>query len=185
MVNTEMPDLFQDNHQPQALSPAQTRVVVALAQGCSVSAAAETAGVHRTTVHRWLKDPVFDAAVMQTRDDYCETLADGFHALTGLAVTKLRTVLESPDTPPAVVARVSLALLNRRYFPKKGWEIGPMLDLQTLLSSENENGEAPHASLENLVVSDALCSIPTREPPVTTPGPLPNPLPQREMRNRR
>ena len=98
-----MPDSLHDNNsqpQLQAISLAQSRVVVALAQGCSVSAAAQNAGVHRMTVHRWLKDPVFEAAVMQTRDDYIETLDDAFKSLTGLAVNKLRTLPESPDTPP-------------------------------------------------------------------------------------
>ena len=157
-----MPDLSQDNS--QALSTAQTRVVVALAQGCSVSAAAETAGVHRMTVHRWLKDPVFDAAVKQTRDDYRETISDAFQTLTGLAVTKLRMLLESQSTPPAVLAKVSLAILNRRYFPKKGWELAPMLNLEVSPESEDEDGEPVHASLEHPVTCDAFCNIPPHQP---------------------
>jgi len=158
----DMPDTIHDDSQHQALSPVQTRVVVALAQGCSVSDAAETAGVHRMTVHRWLKDPAFDAAVKQTRDDYIEAVCDRFRTLTGLAITKLRVLLESPDTPPAIVAKVSLALLNRRYFPRDGWELPAMDDLDDSEDSEDEEGD--NASLEQPVTSDALCNNSSHEP---------------------
>jgi hypothetical protein len=157
-----MADHSPETSEPQALSPVQTRVVVALAQGCSVAAAAETAGVHRTTIHRWLQDPVFDAAVKQTRDDYCETICDEFKSLTGLAVSKLRMLLESLNTPPSVVARVSLALLNRRNFPKQGWELAPMHDSGISPVSDgkddDDDDDDDDASLENSSKSDALCS---------------------------
>src|SRR5205809_777338 len=38
-----------------ALSPAQAKVIAALAQGQTVTAAAEDAGVHRTTIHHWMR----------------------------------------------------------------------------------------------------------------------------------
>ena len=46
------------------LSPVQAQVIEALAQGQTVSAAAEKAGVHRTTIHHWIRnEPQFKAAV--------------------------------------------------------------------------------------------------------------------------
>ena len=146
-----MSDTYQENSEPLALSSIQTRVVVALAQGCSVSAAAETAGVHRATIHRWLQDLAFDSAVKQTRDDFIETLGDDFKTLTGLALTKLRMLLESPKTPPAVAARVSLAILNRSQFPKNGWELAAMDELE----SGEEDDESDDATLEHSVESVA------------------------------
>ena len=38
-----------------ALSPAQAKVIAALAQEQTVTAAAEDAGVHRTTIHHWMR----------------------------------------------------------------------------------------------------------------------------------
>ena len=37
------------------LSPAQAKVIAALAQGQTGTAAAEDAGVHRTTIHHWMR----------------------------------------------------------------------------------------------------------------------------------
>jgi DNA-binding NarL/FixJ family response regulator len=46
------------------LSPAQAEVIAALAQGHTVTAAARDAGIHRTTIHHWLRhEPAFKAAV--------------------------------------------------------------------------------------------------------------------------
>ena len=45
------------------LSPVQAQVIAALAQGRTVTAAAQTAGVHRNTIYNWLNEPLFKTAV--------------------------------------------------------------------------------------------------------------------------
>jgi len=154
-----MSDQLLQNSEPPALSPVQMRVVVALAQGMSISDAAEFAGVHRVTIHRWLQNPAFDAAVKQTRDQYVENIKHEFQSLTGLAVIKLRKLLDSPKTPPGVVAQVSLSLLNRWHFPKKGWEIAalPNEPASEEEGEDNEqNEEHADATLKAGVASVAI-----------------------------
>jgi len=51
------------------LSPAQAQVIKSLARGQTVTAAAEDAGVHRTTVHHWIRtEPAFKAGAETARD---------------------------------------------------------------------------------------------------------------------
>ena len=60
------------------LSSAQAQVIAALTQGRSVTAAALEAGLHRTTIHHWLRhEPAFKLAVEQARTEYAVTLNDG------------------------------------------------------------------------------------------------------------
>jgi hypothetical protein len=140
-----------------ALSSLQTRVVVALAQGCSISEAALMSGVTRVTIHRWLHDPAFAAALKQIRDKYIETIKNDLQGLTGLAITKLRLLLESPKTPPGVVARVSLALLNRQQLPYPGSETAAKPDPYASEEppSDQQNGDA---TLDASVASVANCN---------------------------
>jgi hypothetical protein len=51
------------------LSAAQLKVAVALAEGKTVTAAARQAGVHRTTIHHWLRtQPDFVRAAQEAQD---------------------------------------------------------------------------------------------------------------------
>ena len=64
------------------LSPVQAQVIEALAQGQTVSAAAEKAGVHRTTIHHWIRtEPQFQAAVRIAQAEYSAELNDGIREL--------------------------------------------------------------------------------------------------------
>jgi hypothetical protein len=48
------------------LSPVQQRVVAALAQGCTITAAAAKVQMHRSTIHEWLNtNPAFSAALAE------------------------------------------------------------------------------------------------------------------------
>ena len=56
-------------------SPVQAQVIEALAQGQTVSAAAEKVGVHRTTIHHWIRnEPQFKAAVKTAQSEYAAEL---------------------------------------------------------------------------------------------------------------
>jgi hypothetical protein len=75
------------------LSPAQAEVIKALARGAIVTAAAEDAGVHRTTIRHWIRtEPAFKAAV---------ELNDGIRELAARALLTLHDLLQDPTTPPA------------------------------------------------------------------------------------
>jgi Homeodomain-like domain len=152
-----MSDQLPETSEPLALSPLQIRVVTALAEGMSISDAAAFVGIHRATVHRWLQDPAFYAALKKTRHEFVTMVNHEFQTLTGVAVIKLRMLLESPKTPPAVVAQVSLALLNRRHFPKPDWEMAAIPDELGSDEAGDETKEDGDATLKAGVASVAIC----------------------------
>ena len=106
------------------LSPAQAQVIAALAQGRTITDAARHAGIHRTTIHTWFRDqPVFKSSFEEAQREYVETLHDGMRDLAARAVETLRSLLDDPNTPPAVRLRTALAVLQRPRFPKPGWQL--------------------------------------------------------------
>jgi hypothetical protein len=108
---------------PANPSPVQAQVIAALAQGRTVTAAAQDAGLHRNTIYNWLHEPAFQTAADEARREYIATLSDGMRALAALAVDTLRSLLEDPNTPPAVRLRTALAVLQRPHFPDRGWHL--------------------------------------------------------------
>jgi hypothetical protein len=97
-----------------ALSPAQAEVAAALARGETITAAAEQAGVHRTTVHHWLRhEPEFKTAVLAARREYVETVNDELRELAARALQTLRKLLDDPTTAPALQLKAALAILQR------------------------------------------------------------------------
>lgn len=97
------------------LSPTQAQVAAALAQGSTVSAAAEAAGVHRASVHNWLKSsPAFGDAIRYAKDKYLQRLEDELYDLSRLAMKTLRDTMNDATASPSTRVRASLAVLNRK-----------------------------------------------------------------------
>ena len=106
------------------LSPVQAQVIEALAQGQTVSAAAEKAGVHRTTIHHWIRtEPQFKAAVRIAQAEYSAELNDGIRELAARALLTLHDLLQDISTPPAVRLKTALAILQRPHAPNPGWHL--------------------------------------------------------------
>jgi hypothetical protein len=105
------------------LSPAQAQVIAALAQGRTVTAAAQGAGIHRNTIYNWLDEPEFKTAVGEAQREYVAVLSDGMRDLAALAIDTMRSLLEDPKTPPSVRLRTALAILQRPHFPQPGWHL--------------------------------------------------------------
>jgi len=59
------------------LDERQLRALAALIRNSNVSQAADEAGVHRSTVHRWLQEPVFSQALSAAASQaHAQTLAN-------------------------------------------------------------------------------------------------------------
>ena len=96
------------------LSPAQTQTVAILAQGGTITAAANAAGVHRSTVHNWFKDcKPFRAAIDEARDESQEQLRDEIKDLNALALKSLRDLLQDPKASSSVRLKAALAVITR------------------------------------------------------------------------
>src|SRR6266404_5625155 len=110
------------------LSPVQAQVIEALAQGQTVSAAAEKAGIHRTTIHNWIRNqPQFKAAVQTAQSEYAAEVNDSIHELAAHALLTLHDLLRDPATPHAIRLKTALAILQRPHAPNPGWNLpGPV-----------------------------------------------------------
>jgi transposase-like protein len=107
-----------------ALTPVQAQVVLALAQGATVTAAAAAVNLHRGTIYKWLNNQEeFEQAVREAREDYILTLRDELRDLSAVALATLRTLLTDPQTPAAVRMRLALAILERPQFPHPTWNL--------------------------------------------------------------
>ncbi len=126
------------------LSPVQAQVIEALAQGQTVSAAAEKAGVHRTTIHHWIRnEPQFKAAVRTAQSEYAAELNDGLRELAVRAVLALHDLLQDISTPPAVRLKTALAILQRPHAPNPGWNLPCPVESEP---AETNSGATPIAA---------------------------------------
>ena len=83
------------------LTPQQQRALEALLAGQTVTAAANTAGVDRSTVHRWQKDDlVFRAAFNRGRRELLASVHTRLLALTERAVACVERELDGARPAP-------------------------------------------------------------------------------------
>src|SRR5918999_79348 len=102
---------MRQNATLQALSPKQRAAVEALLATGEVAAAAQAAGVSRATLHRWLREPAFLAAV---RDAEARALDDLSRLLVRLGRTAAATLAKAmgdASTPWATRVRAADAAL--------------------------------------------------------------------------
>jgi hypothetical protein len=94
-------------------TPGQFRSIAALVGGATVTAAAESAGVSRATVHRWLAgDSTFAAELALAKIEQAAALQAGIRGLGDLAVRAMQDLLSSPIVPPAVRLRAATTVLE-------------------------------------------------------------------------
>jgi hypothetical protein len=103
-----------------SLSTVQIDAVAFLAAGNSILAAAQSAGVHRATIHNWLKLPDFCAALAEARSDYADHMRTKLKEIAALALDTIRQTLTDSQVSPAVKLKAALAVLDRSLFPKPG-----------------------------------------------------------------
>jgi transposase-like protein len=106
------------------LKPIQVQVIAALAEGRSVTRAAAAVGIHRSTIHNWMRtSKEFRDAVNQARDHFFECVNDQLNELSAVALDTVRQLLTSPDTPPSLRLQAALAVLQRPGQRDKGWQL--------------------------------------------------------------
>jgi hypothetical protein len=102
-------------HDPtlQQLSPKQRKAVEALLTTGEVKAAATEAGVHRDTLHRWLKQPAFLEAVRAAEAEALDELSRLLVRLGRTAVATIAKAMSDPVTPVATRVRAADVALGR------------------------------------------------------------------------
>jgi hypothetical protein len=121
------------------LTSIQQCVVDALAAGSTLTNAAETYGIHRVTVYRWMKtSKLFAEALHRARAEFVLARRDDLHHLSNRALETLLAILDNPNSSPAVLLRTAMFILQRPQLPKTGWsmpEPAPDPDGEKLLDS--------------------------------------------------
>lgn len=94
------------------LSTNQERAIEALLSGETASSTAKTVGVHRTTIHRWLADPHFVAALNQRRSDLREASQARLHRIEGSALDAVEQALTDGNPQVAIAVLKGVGLLD-------------------------------------------------------------------------
>jgi transposase-like protein len=150
------------------LSPVQAQIIEALAQGQTVSAAAEKAGVHRTTIHHWIRNqPQFKAAVQTAQSEYAAEVNDSINELAAHALLTLHDLLRDPATPHAVRLKTALAILQRPHAPNPGWNLPGTVESEP---AETNTGATPISAAP---VPAAPPTHPTASAPIARCAPCP------------
>src|SRR5215212_8636214 len=102
-------------HHPtcEQLSPKQRKAVEALLTTGEVKAAATEAGVHRDTLHLWLKQPLFLEAVRSAEGEALDELSRLLVRLGRTAVASIAKAMSDPVTPVATRVRAADVALGR------------------------------------------------------------------------
>jgi transposase-like protein len=161
------------------LSPVQVQVVEALAEGSTISGAARQAGIHRTTIHHWIRTNAdFKVAAEDAQSEYVAALTDAMRELASSALKTLHRLLESKDIPPAVQLRAALAVLNRPHFPDKGWHLPERIEsasrqriVDGLAQAKNDDNAA--RMIEALDAAEARAAEPAPAQPIARCAPCP------------
>jgi hypothetical protein len=103
-------------------------LVLALACGASVEAAARQCKLHERTVYRRLEDPVFRARVQEARGEMVKRSAGLLTAAAGESVRTLMALQKAP-TPPAVRLGAARAVLEL------GIKVRELVDLETRIAA--------------------------------------------------
>jgi hypothetical protein len=89
------------------------RAILALLEHSTMEKAAEAAGVHPTTLRRWLRQPEFQEALRQARREKFLQAMGLLHLGTGAAVAHLMKLMRDPNQPGSTQIRAIDSLLNR------------------------------------------------------------------------
>ncbi len=98
---------------PDELTPRQERALAALLTSRSLAAAARQAEVCESTLRRWMKKPVFQAELEQTRRESFSRAVGKLRRVADHAVEVLDSVMQDSTVTPAM--RIRAAQLALRY----------------------------------------------------------------------
>ncbi|MBL8178352.1 MAG: SEC-C domain-containing protein [Bryobacterales bacterium] len=104
----------------QFLAPKQVRVIEGILAGLTVTAAAEAAGVHRTTVHHWCRViPEFRNTLDAVKQARIDSIQDAMQALVAPSIAILTSIVHDESQPLSLRMRTAMAILKFASTPAK------------------------------------------------------------------
>ena len=98
---------------PVTLTGRQQQAIAAIVATGDVTIAAQSVGVNRATLYRWMKQPPFVQAVHAAEADAVEDLSRMLVRLGRTAVATLAKAMSDPATPAATKVRAADATLSK------------------------------------------------------------------------
>jgi hypothetical protein len=140
-----------DEGEPGKLTTLQLQVLAALLSGSTATAAAEVAGVDRTSVHRWLRhDWGFQAALNRGRRELQDGLQAHLERVAERAVQAVSDAIEAGDLRAALAVLKGLGFLGGHPAEIGGDDPG-ILRKESELASREAYGERIFRELTALV----------------------------------
>src|SRR5271165_1625814 len=94
-------------------TPSQDHVLELIAAGGSISSAAQSAGVHRNTVHNWIHSNLhFSVALTGARMAKAQFWREEAEQLAASAIDTIRTLITDASAPAGVRLRAAQAILT-------------------------------------------------------------------------
>jgi transposase-like protein len=117
------------------LTARQDKAVAILAVGSSVEAVAERVGISRQTIHRWMLQPDFKAAVTAARRQAVQVVFDTLSQSVNQAAEKLTALVKSQTE--SICLRSCEILLR---FAKEHIEIGDLVERLDAIERRLDSG---------------------------------------------
>jgi len=97
--------------QRKATNKNYPRTVKALLEHSTIQAAADSIGLNRATIYRYLEDPDFIALLRTAEGQSIDTTTRGLVRLAGKALAALGSVLADPEQPGATNKRLAASAI--------------------------------------------------------------------------
>lgn len=121
------------------LKPHQRKAIECLLLHGEIQAAALAAGVSRDSIHRWMKEPAFVAALREAERIAISAAARSLARLAGKATTVLETAMDDTDAPMHTRIRAADIVIARLI------QLRSMTDLEERLTALEAHAGADHA----------------------------------------
>jgi len=122
------------------LTPQQQQIVHLLAAGESITAAAASAGLHRTTIHHWRRtQPHFALALHDAHTSRAEHWRAATQARADLALRTVDQLLADPHVPASVRLKAALHILTTATSTTEPEPTSPLLSRERQAMQEDHD----------------------------------------------
>ena len=110
LKHAALPD---SNKMPSSvLTLQQSQVIMALAQGATVTDATLQAGIDRSTYYLWLKNPHFQAELNRAKNELADAWRQQLKSLVNPALATIKGLLEGTDTSESIKLKTAVTVLK-------------------------------------------------------------------------
>ena len=125
------------------LTAPQEQVLALISAGSTIAGAAQTAGVHRNTVHNWARSAEFRIALVRARETKALYWREQAEELAASALDTVRAIMTDPALPAAVRLKAAQSILDLAIAPPPELASRPIVIDDWVLHSADSAAEPP------------------------------------------